>query len=359
MAEIEKPRSRSFIVREVSRAELHSAGDGCVYVLVKRRLSTPEAVSILARRLQGLGHPLGLKDTEATTAQLVCIAPCPRSPPEAVKARGMWARLLGRVRSCRQLSLAGNQFTIVLRALPDYTADEVAEEIQRMRGKRFPSYYSYQRFGTRRPSTHYAGLASLLEPHVAVIREVLDTPYPDEAPELIICRLLLWRPDRCTRGRMYEAHMAKDLARSLSRVAGFLRSIYSSALQASIFNAYLTLRIDEGIPLEKRLEGEKLDEHGRPLALVPGVGVRNTPKGQARSILRRALELHGLTLEDLAVAPEGLLKRARPYWRPVYTEPMGLEANVLDERRVVVKFFLEKGQYATLLLREIVDPYTL
>ncbi|GEM_PF-752855 len=358
LAAIAEPRTRSFIVVEWSKTPLQEdtgRGKACIYLLAKRGVSTPEAAAALARYLGAVAHPLGLKDTEATTLQRVCVQPCPEEPPRTIRGRGYWARLEGRVRSCRRLRLHGNTFIILLRPLPGHNSDEIIEVVATLARQPLPAYYSFQRFGTRRPSTHYAGLASLIEPHSVVVREVLDTAYPDEAPEHIRCRRMLWQDPVClTSTRMYEASLAVDAP--WPRLPRFLRSIHASALQASIFNAYLTLRIEHGIGLGELIPGEKRDAKGRPLAPIPAVGGKTRVTGLARRLLREALELHGLSLEDLAKRPPGLLARVEQYWRPVYTLPLGLQAEKRGNNLVVLRFTLEKGQYATTLLRELVEP---
>lgn len=355
VAALLEPRSRSFIVVEDSEPPpLLERGGVCVYILVKRGLSTPEAVKRLARLLGArAAEPLGLKDTDATTAQLVCVHGCPRGAPRIVRGAGLWTRLLGRsARGCRSARLRGNRFTILLRPLPGHEAGEVAERLREAASRPLPAYYAYQRFGTRRPSTGHAAAAVLHDPVAAVLRETLDYPYPDEAPEAIQCRLVLWRSGGCP-GGFYEKRLAEQAEALDTRLRGFLASIYASALQAAIFNWYLSLRIEKGYPLEEPVPGERRLPDGRPAAPVPPLGPGRLPGGEAGSLLREAAAMLSLSPEDLR-HPEPLPRRAG-YLRPVYTRPRGLRIHVAGEV-VAASFWMEKGMYATLLLREAVDP---
>ncbi|HID40880.1 MAG TPA: tRNA pseudouridine(13) synthase TruD, partial [Pyrodictium sp.] len=189
------------------------------------------------------------------------------------------------------------------------------------------------------------------------VRELLGNPYPDESPETARCRATLWRSRGCSESRLYEARVARDaaspgdFARLLPR--GVLE-LQLAALQAYVFNRYLSLRIAHGYSLEERLPGERQVE-GRPYAPVPGIGYRLGTGGKAAELLEEALEPLGISLETLAEPPSGL-PRLRPYWRPVYTIPKGLRARILPDGQVALSFTLEKGMYATLVLRELAEP---
>ncbi len=117
-----------------------------------------------------------------------------------------------------------------------------------------------------------------------------------------------------------------------------------SGLQAYIFNLYLSERVKQGYDHTVILTGERRGVNGYPLAPIPGRGVKL--EGEARRVLREALEAHGLSLS--------LVERihARGYWRPLYVKPRDLESIVANDL-VVLRFSLEKGAYATTLLREI------
>ncbi|OWJ54890.1 tRNA pseudouridine(13) synthase TruD [Pyrodictium delaneyi] len=357
---IARPRERSFVVAELPELTIEEDGRYCVYVLAKRGLPSLDAARLLARMLGANPRSVniaGLKDTGATTVQYACL-PCPREPRELVTVPGrLWARLVGRTNRCpRRGVLKGNQFTIVLEPV-SATPQEVMEAARGLARAKLPAYYGYQRFGTRRPNTHLQGLALLRGDLALYARELLGNPYPDEGPETARCRATLWRGRGCSESRLYEARVARDaaspgdLARLLPR--GVLE-LQLAALQAYVFNRYLSLRIAHGYSLEERLPGERQVE-GRPYAPVPGIGYRLGTGGKAAELLEEALEPLGISLETLAEPPPGL-PRLRPYWRPVYTVPEGLRARILPDGRVALSFTLEKGMYATLVLRELAEP---
>ncbi|BES82790.1 tRNA pseudouridine(13) synthase TruD [Pyrodictium abyssi] len=357
---VARPRERSFIVAELPELTLEPGGRYCVYALAKRGLPSLDAARLLARRLgvnPRQASIAGLKDTEATTLQYICL-PCPREPPAIVAVPGrLWARLVGRASRCpRRGVLRGNRFTIVLEPV-SASCREVVEAAEALRGAKLPAYYGYQRFGTRRPNTHLQGLALLRGDLAWYARELLGSPYPDESPATARCRASLWRSEECQGSRLYEATVARRAASPADLPALLPRGVAEiqlAALQAYIFNRYLSLRLARGHSLDEKLPGERL-VGGRPHAPVPGIGYRLGTGGEAAELLEEALEPLGIGLEDLAEPPPGL-PRLRPYWRPVYTVPEGLEARIIPGCRVAIAFSLEKGMYATLVLRELAEP---
>ncbi len=357
-AQLCSPREHSFIVVEDYDPTplLHPDGRFCLYLMAKRGLPTPRAAALLARSL-GAWPPrtLGLKDAEATTLQLVCL-PCPPRPPRhlLLSRHQVWARLLGRARSCpRERGPRGNCFTVVLHA--PHHAENVAANIQRLAAKPIPAYYGYQRFGTRRPNTHLVGLHLLRGGFREALEELAAKPYPDEAPQTRRCRLKRFHDENCRLPGFYEAHIAAEASqspgRALKAVPPIVKRLALQALQALIYNLYTSLRLQEEPNPRQRLPGER---PGREAALapIPGVGYRLHTSGHAARILEEAAALLNLDLEELANPPPGLPK-LQPYWRPLTTRPYNLKTRIIDGDTLIASFCLEKGMYATTLLREV------
>jgi len=349
-------RERSFIVVEDHGLELQGEGRYCAYVMAKRGLSSLDAASLLARRLgvsPGRVVLLGLKDSEATTVQLA-VLPCRPGMPAFVRVEGrLWARLAGGVeRLPRPGMLRGNSFTILVKPV-GCSVDRLEGIVKGLAVESLPAYYSYQRFGSRRPNSHIVGLLRLRGELGEAKRELVGRPYPDESPDTIACRRAGWEDGECRKPWAYEPLVAgRPATELLDALPRRLAEIFASAVQAYIFNLYLSTRIAEGYRLTERVKGERLASDGRPLALVPGLGYKVGVEGEARRLLRRALEEAGLSEEDLAKAHPKL--RSKPYWRPTYTRPQGLRVGRL-EGMLVLQFWLEKGMYATLLLREVIS----
>ncbi|BEP17990.1 tRNA pseudouridine(13) synthase TruD [Pyrofollis japonicus] len=357
VARIARPRERSFIVREIAPSFfLRDEGSFCVYLVAKRGLSTHAAVAMLAKALRNhiRGRPrfFGLKDTDATATQYVCI-PCKGDPPRHVNLRNIWARLIGRTDVCKERPPEGNRFWIILEPLN--SPDKIVEKIIDLREKLLPNYYGYQRFGTRRPNTHLLGIALLLGNYVDYADEMINSPYPDEDPESIRCRLVGWSPEACIGSKLYEFTVASEsrcLSDLVKKLPKGIYSVYFSALQAFIYNLYLSKRIEKGVGINEKLSGERIIGN-RVYAPVPGIGYKIGVEGEARQLLRSVLDDIGLSEEEIS-KPLHKSMRSRPYWRPVYMKPEGLQARKLADGKVLIEFSLEHGMYATIVLRELV-----
>ena len=343
--EVPEPREKSFIV--VEDPVILPGGD-YIYAVVKQGVSTPRMVYTLARRLRVRTSCItvaGLKDARATALQYASVKKsCLENPPRVIRGPGFTAIMRGRGRVARGL-VAGNRFAVRL------CGPEAIEAGRLLSGRvlRLPAYYGYQRFGTRRPNTHVVGLLLAYDAEWLAALEAIDEPYPDENPRIILSRILLKPSIDPERG------MARRVERlGVLRLSGVtphgLMQLYFSALQAFIFNEYLSERIRQGYPLDERIDGEGRDEQGRPLAPVPGVDACGSTRGEARRLLEAVLARHGLELDSLR-----LFRRfgvaARTFTRPVYID-VSVDASVKDDCAWLV-FRLEKGMYASLILREV------
>ncbi len=345
-------RERSFIVVEEPLAQC-SVGERVLAILFKRGIDTLGALRAVARLLHlpvsSIGVA-GLKDANASTIQYVSL---PLTPliEKALQERKVFTMANGRVilrllcRTRIRISpgkLKGNRFTIVLRV----NSDVVKELIKATARQPLLNYYGYQRFGTNRPNTHVVGLLLALSDPI-LVNEVIGSPYPDESEEALHCRLSYWRGDcRLTKRKWYEHELVGEysMANLWTKIRKVIGRLALSGLQAYIFNLYLSERVKQGYDHTVILTGERRGVNGYPLAPIPGRGVKL--EGEARRVLREALEAHGLSLS--------LVERihARGYWRPLYVKPRDLESIVANDL-VVLRFSLEKGAYATTLLREI------
>ena len=356
VARVCQPRESCFIVGEEPPITIRAKGRYCVYVLVKKGKPTLQAISVLEKKLLGRRHGravfFGLKDTDATTLQYVC-APCQPGSSQGREGpirlgEGAWARLVGYTDHCRSTPPEGNRFWIILEPLRE--VDDVLARLAELGSKLLPNYYGYQRFGTRRPNTHLLGLSLIKRDYATYLGELLGSPYPDESTDNQLCRLRAWRG--CESG-LYESMLsarAESVNDFVTKLPYKIVSLYVSALQAYIFNLYLSKRIELGYRLSERIKGER--GNSTPLAPVPGLGYRIGVSGEARQILRDVLESIGLSEEDIR-RPVPRIKRVKPFWRPIAFRIDSIRAKKIGDR-VVVFFRLGYGMYATTVLRELV-----
>lgn len=137
-----------FEVEELSDFPL-DGGQFAVYLLTKRSIGTPEAITAIAdrwnipRRLIGYG---GLKDKHALTRQWITI---PRGPKRDVHQDNL--SLIYQGQASRQFTpadIAANRFHIVLRHLTPAAADRIVLQRDSVTEFGVPNYYDDQRFGS-------------------------------------------------------------------------------------------------------------------------------------------------------------------------------------------------------------------
>ena len=394
-----------------------SIGEGhyLICVLVKRRWDTFLAVREIAKRLQISQKRIrfaGIKDTKALTAQHISLQNV--SPNRVldvqIKDITVYPQRFSRERMYSQL-IKGNRFHLTIRAInqPTSVIEErtkcVKEEIEKSGG--VPNFFGHQRFGTIRPNTHQVGKYLIRGDAEKAALAYLAEPYTHEHPEAREARQQLQDTmdfeealERFPRFLRYERFMLRHLTRYPNDFVGAfrelprrLRKLFVQAYQSYLFNRFLSERIRRGIPLDEPQIGDytiKLDEHGLPTEehdqatetnlqtmeqlvkegklciAAPLVGPSQPPsKGTQGEIEQAILEAENVTPEafKLSFMPEATAEgRVRavlnPVWNLVQEE---ISEDKENEEKQIMKlgFTLNRGSYATVLLREFMKPQDL
>jgi tRNA pseudouridine13 synthase len=393
------------------------AGEGqyLICVLVKRKWDTFLAVRQVAESLhisQKRVRFAGIKDTKALTAQHISLQNVSPSKVLDLQIRDItvYPQRFSRERMYSQL-IKGNRFHITVRGIdyPTSVIEErtrsIKEEIERIGG--VPNFFGHQRFGTIRPNTHQVGkhltrvdseksaLAFLAEPSIhehpearAVRQQLQDTMNFEEALECFP-RFLRYE-------RFMLRHLVKyptDFVGAFRTLPRRLRKLFVQAYQSYLFNRFLSERIRRGIPLNEPQLGDymiKLDEHGIPAeewdqtteqniqAMVdavkeqkmcvaaPLVGPDQPPsKGIQGEIEHTILEAENVSPETFKIPfmPEATAEgRVRAVLNPVWNlvmEEVSKDKENVDEQMMKLGFTLNRGSYATVVLREFMKPQEL
>jgi tRNA pseudouridine13 synthase len=393
------------------------AGEGqyLICVLVKRKWDTFLAVRQVAESLhisQKRVRFAGIKDTKALTAQHISLQNVSPSKVLDLQIRDItvYPQRFSRVRMYSQL-IKGNRFHITVRGIdyPTSVIEErtrsIKEEIERIGG--VPNFFGHQRFGTIRPNTHQVGkhltrgdseksaLAFLAEPSIhehpearAVRQQLQDTMNFEEALECFP-RFLRYE-------RFMLRHLVKyptDFVGAFRTLPRRLRKLFVQAYQSYLFNRFLSERIRRGIPLNEPQLGDymiKLDEHGIPAeewdqtteqniqAMVdavkehkmcvaaPLVGpYQPLSKGIQGEIEHTILEAENVSPETFKIPfmPEATAEgRVRAVLNPVWNlvmEEVSKDKENVDEQMMKLGFTLNRGSYATVVLREFMKPQEL
>lgn len=384
-----------------------------ICVLIKRDWDTILAIEEIAKRIGVSSDRIGfagIKDTCALTAQYISIGGVPVEKISQVNIDGIILRPLGY--SSEEISpkkLFGNRFTITVRGigLKEKTirrrVKKITDEIMGFGG--IPNFFGHQRFGTIRPITHVVGKHLIKGDYEGAVLTFLTYISPFESPrakevrkdlrETLDFKKALRRfPESLVYERLALEHLSKspgDYMGALFKLPENLRRLFIESYQSYLFNRFLSERIKCGIPLGEAQVGDyavRLSNIGLPLkrfvrvkdsnvsavneeiragrmaVALPIIGVKQPPsEGIQGEIERRILEEEGVTQEDFERA-RTLKVRAIGGLRPALARVIDLNVSIMDDERspemrmVLFRFTLQKGSYATILLREYMKPST-
>ncbi len=407
-----KVQPEDFVVEEVPLHFPRPQSDGkyTVAAVRARNWETNRLIREIADRLgvskRGIFFA-GTKDKRAVTTQYVSV----RAPLEAVTALGIRdVEILDAFRVDRAPKigeLVGNRFVVRVRRFPtslDEAETRARAVLDRLRDAGgFPNYFGVQRFGVVRPITHVVGRLITKRDLAGAVWTYVANPIDGEPPEVANARARLER-ERDPRAALsyypgyltFERQMLHHLAENPDDWAGALRALphnlammFVYAHQSHLFNCIVTERLRRGIGLNDPQDGDYvvgLASDGTPdrsryipvsadnqakvrrqclkgKALVTGViygtdvPLAGGPQGE---IERAAIEAAGVTRDDFLIPdyPEiGSTGTRREMLAPL--GPVTLERGSDDAGEYLeLRFFLNKGTYATSLLREVMKART-
>jgi tRNA pseudouridine13 synthase len=263
-----------------------------------------------------------------------------------------------------------------------------------------PNFFGHQRFGTIRPNTHQIGKYLTTGDTEKAALAFLAEPTEHEHPEAREARQQLGEslnfqealevfPRFLRYERFMLGHLAKcprDFVGAFRELPRRLRKLFVHAYQSYLFNRFLSERIRRGIPLNEPQVGDyviKLDEHGLPTeesdkvtaqnlqtmqeaikegkfgVAAPLVGTDQPPsEGVQGEIEEEILETENVALENfkLLFMPEATAEgRVREILNPVWNlllEDIAADSENTDKQMMKLGFTLNRGSYATVLLRE-------
>ena len=389
-------------LRRVSEFKLNQGEKGLFtqFVIRKEGFDTPKAVRLIAQQLnisvEDIGYA-GNKDKRAITTQRMSVWKV--APVE------IWRRL-STLKKIQILSaykarygvklgdLWGNQFRIRIRNIKipeDLTLERVKGITKEMGVVGVPNLFGSQRFGGRLIS-HLVGKALLMGQIKKAIMIYLSQTSPHESEQIRSIRERICEEQNFRRSLeqipavfQYErcilrilSRRPKDFKGALSAFPRRILSLFVHAYQSWLFNKYLSERIkcidswQSPIPgdliqtmettatayvTENNVEPyQDLVKKGRAFVMGPLIGYK-TPlpreiPGEIINKILQAEDIHPKIFEqkDRRISSSGRLRR-------IFFVPLHLNTHtfILPPDEVVVvdlAFCLEKGSYATIVLRE-------
>ncbi|MFP4187826.1 MAG: tRNA pseudouridine(13) synthase TruD [Halobacteriales archaeon] len=334
----------------------------------------------------------GTKDKNAVTTQVFTVADVSRDEAEGVALDGATVEFLGRSHQTIALGdLVGNDFRVRIRdAEAPENADIVADEIDGFGG--VPNLFGHQRFGSRRPVTHLVGERILDDDFAGAVDAYLVESFDDEPSRTREARERLADErdysealdyfsgylgyERALLNALVEGSEPRD---ALDALPHNLRRMFVNAVQSRVFNLVLRERYRDGARFDRAYPGDVVCfaeahegvrvpdtsntqrvtesnadavnrhvERGRAFVTAPLIGAETTlAEGEQGERERNALENADVSRDDFDRDDEYASDGTR---RAVLVDPDLTYERDGDD--VIFDFFLPRGSYATVVLRE-------
>jgi len=300
-----KQYPEDFIVKEISSVEILDNGKYSYYILRKKNKSTLEAVDNLSKRynipLRKIGFA-GNKDKRAVTEQLISIPAQIRCPGLELAGYGNSPISLG--------DLKGNKFRITIRNLD-------SEEIRKLKSfnkAKVPNYFGEQRF-----SRNNALIGRLL------VRKDFSGA----------CSKLIESDNEIK--EMLQEHLSKnrnDFIGALRKIPPKKRMLYINSYQSLLFNRFIRNKLID-----------------KPIS-VPGFGTGF--RDYEKELYTRILNEEQISLRDFIIPQFPELSQEGTERASLMTiKDFRIES--IDKDKATISFFLDKGCYATELIKSIFE----
>ena len=381
-----KSLPEDFEVEELSDFPL-DGGPFAVYLLTKRSLGTPEAITAISsrwnfpRRVIGYG---GLKDKHAVTRQWVTIH---RGPRRDFREESLSLTYQGQAnRPFGPQDITANRFQIVMRNLTDEAAQKVIAARTSLAEFGVPNFYDDQRFGSLGESGEFIGRPWCLGDYERALWLAIAEPNshdrPNDRDEKEIIRRLWGDWVAC------KATLRKSSSRSIitylvdhperfrdafALLRQDLRSLWLAAYQSDLWNRCLAARLGQSIPASRTFpvqlatsqvsffteltESETTELQGLALPL-PSARLHLDP-GPLLDLYETILAEQGLALRELRVKypRDSFFSKGErtAIVRPTEFKIGRQDADELNEgrHRLTLEFVLPRGSYATIVIKRL------
>jgi tRNA pseudouridine13 synthase len=358
-----------------------------LYKVEKKGIDTIHLEAELANALRSRISFAGMKDKKAVAVQYATPRSSRSERPRLIEGRSFRAELVGYVaRPLTRGSIAGNRFRLIMRDCCRDIGARVAEVYGLVSAGRVPNFYGLQRFGARSVLTHRVGRAIVARKPDEAVRILLCEPRANddegtaEAREALSQGRFLEGSRLLPPGQDVERAVARRLAEKpgdfldgLRAIPIGLRRLYTQAYQSYLFNRALSLAIKRGMDISRPASGDNWGEvspdrltvttvHGVreqlvsgavPLVQLVGYAYRNYGS-RFDSCTEEAMACDGVGARDFFVKDMQEASVEGGFRRP-YIAAKDL-TNDVGEGTARLEFTLARGEYATVLAREIAKP---
>jgi tRNA pseudouridine13 synthase len=380
-----KSKPDEFRVEEIAEPVL-GAGPFALYHLAKKSLGTPEAISAicrawrLSREAIGVG---GLKDRHAATRQFLSIE---NGPHRNLDQTNLTLEYLGQTaRRFESKDILANRFEITVRDLRPQEAEGIVVALPQASEAGVPNYFDDQRFGSVGVSGDFVARAWCLGDYERALWLALAESNAHDRPDVreeknalcsiwgdwSSCRQKAVRPTvRSAMERL--CRQPHDFRGAFIRIPQHERRLYLEAFQSCLWNRVLAERI-RGMFRPTELFHVEIARSPVPFYRVlpePQVGQQLAealpyPSARERSELGPLTELYervagefGLECRELRVKyPRDSFfsrgSRAAIFVPRSATAAVDQDEDGDERRKVVLRFDLQPGCYATVLIKRL------
>lgn len=388
-----------FYVEEIPKLTPTGEGQNIWIWIEKTGRTTLDVVLDISRDLhisrKRMGFA-GMKDKRAVTRQWICIANMESDAQmEEVKALDIFKTDFLKVtrgrKKLRMGQLQGNKFRIHIKDLdnPIESADIANNVLNQLEVTGVPNYFGWQRFGHPRTTTHLVGEALIQNDLKKAVDRYIGNPIESEHSTNIEARQAYDDGDLekslelMSKGMRYEKMMVKELIKdskkgelteesyknALHSLPKPLKRMFVHAYQSFLFNEAVSRRTEMGIDSyidgdiiidnEEHIVRDKTTEEinemisnfeANPTAPLYGTKVPFA-EGEVGEMEKDILNKYNISKEDFEV-PKMPRLGSHGLRRSVRFKVWDSSAKATDEG-VIVEFSINKGSYATAVLREI------
>jgi tRNA pseudouridine13 synthase len=308
-----------FMVEEVPVREFEEDGVYLICLMKKTNYNTEDAVQALSKALSVSRKNIsyaGTKDRNAITYQYISLFKGTKERIQNLKLKDISLQIKGRSNAPLSLGdLKGNKFEITVRDLePDTKISKI---------DKFPNYFDKQRFSVQ---------------NVDIGRAIVKKDYKEA------CNLIA---NDFQYGGMIKKELNKESSnytRALQKMPIKILLIFVHAYQSLLWNK----------TVEEYLKTNKNNRETIPL-----IGFTDLDEDELKPILENIMKEEGITNRDFIIReiPHISLEGTE---RKLYMNIENLEiGEFLDDelnkgkKKVKIKFFLEKGSYATMAIKHL------
>lgn len=340
----------------------------------------------------------GMKDKKARTRQWICISNMESEEQfrqvkdlEGTIYKTDFLKVVRGRKKLRMGQLKGNKFRILIRDIDDIEKSaEVANNIlKELEVTGVPNYFGWQRFGKPRTNTHLVGEALVQNDLKEAVRRYIGNPTGEEHEENQKARQayddgnLEESLEFMSKGMRYEKMMVRELIKdakkgplddkayknALYALPKPLQRMFVHAYQSYLFNDAVSRRVAMGINRyvegdiiidnEERIVRDKTPEEyqklidnfeANPTSPLYGTKVPFAD-GEVGEMEKSVLNSYNLTKEDFEV-PKMPRLGSHGLRRSMRIQIWDASAIPTDEG-VLTEFSINKGSYATAVLREV------